>query len=144
MQGFPHHYAVSGQAGTENPVTLSSAGLPDIGSMPPPEFNGPEGYWSPESLLAASVADCFILTFRAIAGASKLPWSDLQVEVIGTLDRVERVTRFTRFDLKARLVVPAGTDPEKAERLLHKSEAACLITASLNTENHLATEIVEG
>ena len=52
------------------------------------------------------------------------------------------VTRFTRFDLAVRLEMPAGTDRDKADKLLHKSEAVCLITASLNTENHLETEIV--
>jgi organic hydroperoxide reductase OsmC/OhrA len=108
-----------------------------MSTMPPPEFGGPEGYWSPETLLAASVADCFILTFRAISRASKLEWSSLECDVQGTLDRVDGVTRFTRFDLKARLQVPSGTDADKAERILHKSEAACLITASLATENHL-------
>ncbi|MEM1412324.1 MAG: OsmC family protein [Pseudomonadota bacterium] len=143
MQGFPHHYRVSGQAGNESTVTLAAAGLPDLATMPPPEFGGPEGYWSPETLLTASVADCFILTFRAIASASKLDWSAIAVDVEGTLDRTGGVMKFTRFDLKARLTVPAGTDHDKAERILHKSESACLVTASLATENHLATEIVE-
>ena len=144
MQGFPHHYHVSATAAPESTVTVSGAGLPDLATMPPPEFGGPEGHWSPETLLAASVADCFILTFRAIAAASKLPWTDLSCAVEGTLDRVEGVTRFTKFDIKASLVVPAGTDHEKADRILHKSEAACLITASLATENHLETTITDG
>ena len=142
MHAFPHVYHVSGNADTESTVTLTAAGLPDLATLPPPEFGGPEGHWSPETLLAASVADCFILTFRAIAAASKLEWTNISCDVKGTLDRVDGVTRFTRFDLDARLEVPAGTDTEKADRILHKSESACLITASLNTENHLATTIV--
>lgn len=137
MHAYPHHYQASAAADTQSTVTLTGAGLPDLTTTPPPEFGGPEGYWSPETLLTASVADCFILTFRAIAAASRLDWTHLECDVKGTLDRVDRVTRFTRFDLVARLAVPAGTDPEKAEKLLHKSEAMCLITASLNTENHL-------
>ena len=143
MQGFPHHYHVSASAAPESTVTIGSTGLPDLSTMPPPEFGGPEGHWSPETLLAASVADCFILTFRAIAGASKLAWSDLDCSVEGVLDRVDRVTRFTEFHIKASLTVPAGTDHGKAERLLHKAEAACLITASLATDNTLETTITE-
>ncbi len=141
MHAYPHHYRASGSAETASTVTLTGAGLPDLTTTPPPEFGGPEGYWSPETLLTASVADCFILTFRAIAAASKLDWTHIECDVTGTLDRVDRVTRFTRFDLTARLQVPEGTDQEKAEKLLHKSEAMCLITASLNTENHLETEV---
>jgi organic hydroperoxide reductase OsmC/OhrA len=141
MHAYPHHYRASGSADTESNVTLSGEGLPELVTTAPPQFGGPEGYWSPEALLTASVADCFILTFRAIARASKLDWTHIECDVTGTLDRVDRVTRFTRFDLTVDLEVPAGTDREKAEKLLHKSEAMCLITASLNTENHLETQV---
>ncbi len=144
MHPFPHRYHTGATATPDSQVTLNAEGAPDIESAPPPEFGGPGGYWSPESLLTAAVADCFILTFKAISRASKLDWVHLECDVQGTLDRVDGVTRFTRFDLTARLAVPAGTDREKAERLLQKSEAACLVTASLKTENHLAVEIIEG
>jgi organic hydroperoxide reductase OsmC/OhrA len=144
MQDYPHHYRAAGRATTDSTVTVSSAGLPDLDTTPPPEFGGPEGSWSPETLLVASVADCFILTFRAIARASKLDWNTIDCAAEGTLDRVDGVTRFTRFDLHAKLELPPGVDRDKADRLLRKAEAVCLITASLNTENHLETEITGG
>src|SRR5438128_9174233 len=34
---------------------------------PPPEFGGPENLWSPEHLLAASVATCYTTTFMHFA-----------------------------------------------------------------------------
>ncbi len=142
MHPFPHVYRTGASATPTSHVTLSADGVADLDSTPPPEFGGPGGHWSPESLLTAAVADCFILTFRAIARASKLDWENLECDVQGTLDRVEGVTRFTRFELDARLTVPAGTDADKAERILHKSENACLVTASLNTENVLNVEVV--
>lgn len=144
MQGFPHVYQASARGGTDNPVIISASGLPELVTTAPPEFDGPEGNWSPETLLVASVADCFILTFKAIARASKLEWTSIECDVEGTLDRVDGVTRFTRFDLRARLQVPAGTDRDKADKILHKSESVCLITASLATENHLETVINVG
>lgn len=55
----------------------------------------------------------------------------------GTLDRADRKTQFTRFDVRAELNVPAGTDEAKAKRLLQKAEDACLITNSLIAESHL-------
>jgi peroxiredoxin-like protein len=142
MQDLPHHYLVSANAETEGNIALKADDLPQLVSAPPAEFGGPGDQWSPEHLLVASVADCFILTFRAIARASKLEWTGLECSAEGTLDRVERVTRFTGFTVQATLSVPAGTDTDKAQRLLEKSEAACLITNSLSADAHLEAEVV--
>lgn len=137
MQAFPHHYTVSASAPATGNVRLSADNVADIVSAPPAEFGGPGDQWSPESLLVAAVADCFILSFRAVAGASKLEWSDLSCDVVGVLDKVDGVTRFTGFEQKVVLTVPAGTDVARAEKLLHKAEQICLITNSLTADSEL-------
>ncbi len=142
MQDFPHHYVVSATSLPAEPVTIKATDLPEIVSDAPLQFGGPGGQWSPEELIMAAVADCFILTFRAVAKASKLDWLSLECSADGTLDRVDRKTLFTAITVSARLTVSADTDQAKAERLLHKSEEACLITNSMTAETHLATEIV--
>ena len=142
MQDFPHHYRVSATAAGEGDVAIHSDNMPQLASAPPAEFGGPGNKWSPEHLLMASVADCFILTFRAIAQASRLEWSNLEANAEGTLDRVERATRFTGITVKAALTVPAGTDEAKALRLLQKAEEACLVTNSLSAETHLEAAII--
>ncbi len=144
MQDFPHHYQVSASADAASSVSLTSEGVDAITSEPPVEFGGPGGHWSPEALLVAAVADCFVLSFRAIARASKLEWASLSCDVTGVLDRVERVTQFTGFEVSARLILADGADEAKAERLLHKAEQVCLITNSLKAESHLTTEISAG
>lgn len=141
MQDFPHHYQVSASATVDSPVALKADNLSEIVTAPPAEFGGPGDKWSPESLLVAAAADCFVLSFRAIARASKLEWTDLQCHASGTLDRVERVTRFTAISVDAVLTIPAGVDPEKAEKLLHKAEQSCLITNSLIADSTLRTTI---
>ena len=141
MQAYPHHYLASAAGGTEGSVVVSGKGLPDLDTRSPPEFGGPEGVWSPETMLSATVANCFILSFRAIARASKFEWISLQCDVEGVLERVERTTLFTRFNIHAILHVPAGARPELAQRLLEKSEQICLITASLKSEIALTTDI---
>ena len=95
-------------------------------------------------MLVAASADCLILTFRAIARASKLPWLRLDCEAEGVLDRVEGVTRFTEVRLNARLVLPAGGDMERGRRLLEKAEKSCLITCSLKAESLLTAEVTIG
>lgn len=142
MQPFPHHYSVSAKADTQGDVALESERLPAMPSAPPTEFGGPGDRWSPETLFVAAVADCFVLTFRAIAGASHLPWVSLDCAVTGTVDRVERVTQFTELQVRVHLKVPAGANEEQARRLLSKAEESCLITNSLKVRPHLES-IVE-
>ena len=67
MKPYPHHYQVAASAGVEGEVLLASAGLEPINTAPPVEFDGPGNRWSPETLLVGAIADCFILTFRAVA-----------------------------------------------------------------------------
>ncbi|MGA7964842.1 MAG: OsmC family protein [Gammaproteobacteria bacterium] len=141
MQNFPHHYKVAAAADPDGEVSLKCEGLETIASVAPVEFDGPGDKWSPETLLTAAVADCFILTFRAIARASKLEWTSLECEVEGTLDRREHVTLFTEFTLQATLAVPPGTDEERAHHLLEKAEAGCLVTNSLSAEIHLNAKV---
>ena len=143
MYELPHNYVVSASSGRDTNIQHSSEGLPELTSAPPAQFGGPGDQWSPETLLVASVADCFILTFRAIARASKFDWVSMECAVDGTLERVDRVTQFTRFDVKATLTLPAGADTARAKLLMEKSERGCLITNSLHAESHLEVSIVE-
>lgn len=144
MQDLPHHYVVSAGAKAAGNVVLSSNGVADLESAPPAEFGGPGDQWSPESLLVAAVADCFILSFRAIARASKLEWDSLSCQVEGTLERVERVTQFTGFTVAATLDISAETDEAKAQRLLEKAEQVCLVTNSLKADSHLEATVRVG
>lgn len=143
MKPFPHQYSVQADAAVEGSVTLAADGVPTLPSAPPVEFDGPGDQWSPESLLVAAVADCFVLTFRAIARASRLEWMQLQCRAEGTLDRVDGVTRFVAMRIDATLTVPSGSDPDTARRLLAKAEKSCLITRSLNATAELEARIVQ-
>ena len=142
MQEYPHHYTVAATAQSEGHVLLESSDLTPIDSAPPPEFGGPGGLWSPETLLVSAVADCFVLSFKAIARASSMSWASLHCEVEGVLDRVDRTSQFTDFNLRVTLKVPAGTDEAKATRLLEKAENACLITNSLKSATHLDASVI--
>lgn len=141
MHPFPHRYVVSASAEPEGDVAVASAGLVPMHSAPPVEFDGPGDRWSPETLLCGALADCFVLTFRAIARARHLPWMSLDVEVLGTLEREGRDSRFTRFDLEARLRIAPETDAAVAERALHQAETGCLIGNSLTAPQHLTVVI---
>jgi organic hydroperoxide reductase OsmC/OhrA len=142
MHPYPHLYVAGAQGGTSGSVAVASPKLPDLHTAAPPEFDGPGGVWSPETLLCASVADCFILTFRAVSRVARLEWLHLECRVEGILDRVERASQFTRFTTFATLTVPAGTDVAKARESLERAERGCLIANSLRGERMLEAKVV--
>lgn len=141
MQALPHRYRVKGAGRNTGDIELTADRLTMIQSAPPAGFDGPGDRWSPETLLVGAVADCFILTFRAVAKASGLSWISLDCDVTGTLDRVDRVTQFTGFDLTAHLVVPVGVDADVAQQTLEKAERNCLISKSLKASVALAATV---
>ena len=141
MHPFPHHYQVQAVARPEGDVELSAEGLEPIRSQPPVQFDGPGDRWSPETLLCAALADCLLMTFRAIARASRISWDSLEVSVEGRLAREAGNSHFTHVSIPARLRIAAGGDPGLAERALHKAEAGCLISNSLKATRELVAEV---
>ena len=137
MQDFPHHYKTTAAARYDSTIELTSPGLDTLESAGPAEFGGPGDLWSPETLLSAAIADCFILSFRAIARAAKFEWLSLSCDVDAVLEKVEKVTKFTEIREAVVLEVPPGTDEAKAMRLLEKAEKICLITSSMTATTHL-------
>jgi len=143
MKPYPHVYSVSARGSIAGSVPVGSRGVPDIDTAPPPEFGGPGDVWSPETLLVAAVANCFILTFRGVSRAGNFPWERLECQVDGVLDRVSGVTQFSKFTTRATLTVKAGADRSKAQALMERAEKVCLVANSLRGERHLETEIIE-
>jgi len=141
MQDLPHRYSVAATAGPDGDVLLKGHLLPPLRSAPPSEFGGPGDLWSPETLLAASVADCFVLTFRAIARASRLNWVSITCDVDATLDRIGRITRFTDIALRAHLWVPETTSEDEARRVLTRAKDNCLVSNSLTATGRFKASV---
>lgn len=141
MHAFPHRYVVQATGAETGAVELSTAGVEAMATAAPREFDGPGDRWSPETLLVGAVADCFILTFRAVARASQLPWTAIRCEVAGTLDRVDRVAQFTAFDVRVLVEVPSDVPEERARLIAEKAERACLVSNSLKADRRLVVGV---
>jgi organic hydroperoxide reductase OsmC/OhrA len=141
MREFPHHYTAIAVGGPDGDIGLESGRLPELRSAAPAEFDGPGDRWSPETLVTAAVADCFVLTFRSLAKYSRLPWLALTCRASGTLDRPDRVPQFTAFTVKASLRVPDNASVEQARRILARAEQGCLISNSLKGRVTLEAEV---
>lgn len=144
MASYPHTYHASSAGGPDGMLPVESKGLPTLQTTAPPEFGGPEGYWSPETLLTGAVANCLILTFRSLARSKKLDWSDLKVNCAGDLDKTPEGLKFTKFRLDAVLSIAADGDEAAARQLLESAKKYCLVTASLTAETELRAEIEKG
>lgn len=141
-----HVYNVSLKWNEGRKGILHSPELPTkIEVATPPEFDkGIPGIWSPEHLYTASVLSCFMTTFLAIAEYSKLEYVSFSCDAEGILDKIDGKYQIPEIIIKANLVIKDAARKDRAERILNKSEASCLITNSIKTKVHLVNEISVG
>ena len=142
MQALPHHYNVQAHSTPDTQVITSSQGIPELVTAGPAEFGGPGDQWSPETLMISAVASCFLLSFKAVAGASDFSWKHIQCESTGKFEKVGRIMKFTEITTKVRLLISDQAAKDKALKLLNKAEAICLVTNSLTAELKLECDIV--
>lgn len=101
----------------------------------PPEFpKGIPGIWSPEHLFTAAVSSCLMTTFLSIAENSKLEFKSFHCKSKGKLEQVEGKFLMTEIILEPTVEITDEKDRERAERVLQKSEAACLISNSVKSK----------
>lgn len=143
MKPLPHDYDVHLTGGPSGYARLSTPGVPPMHAAPPTTYDGPGDAWSPEHLLLAAVEACFLFTLRAVARASRVEFMSLDLEASGIVNRQDGVTRFTEIVLHPTLTVAPGTDRERVQYVLNKTERACLVSASLSTPVRLEPQIVE-
>ena len=138
-----HNYTVDLEWKNDRKGEISSPELKTkIEVATPPQFpKGIEGIWSPEHLFTAAVNSCFMTTFLAIAENSKLEFKDFNCNAIGKLEQVNGQFAMTEIVLKAHLTLSVASDKERAERVLRKSETACLISNSIKSKVSLITII---
>lgn len=141
-----HSYEVSVKWNADRKGTMSSPELDtSIEVATPPQFpKGMEGIWSPEHLFTAAVSSCLMTTFLSIAENSKLEFSKFEVSSKGILEQVEGKFMMTKVLLFPTVTIANEKDRERAERILQKSEANCLISNSVKSAVEMQATIVLG
>jgi organic hydroperoxide reductase OsmC/OhrA len=101
----------------------------------PPEFpKGIPGIWSPEHLFTAAVSSCLMTTFLAIAENSRLEFTSFRCGSKGKLESVDGKWMMTEVLLEPVVIVPDESLVDKANKVLLKSEANCLISNSIRSK----------
>ncbi len=107
----------------------------------PPAFGGMQSHWTPEDLLLSSIAGCYTATFRALAEHSKLNYSDLAVEVEGTVSNAGRGFEFSEIRLRPTLTINGEDEQVLASRLLEKAKTVCLVSRALSVDLKFESQI---
>ena len=136
----PHYYNVDINWNQERKGVMCSPELNKeanscIEVATPPEFpKGIPGIWSPEHLFTASVSSCLMTTFLAIAENSKLEFENFSCNSKGKLEQVDGKFLMTEIILEPKVTIYDEKERSRAERVLEKSEKACLISNSIKSK----------
>ncbi len=136
----PHYYHVNVNWNTDRKGVMCSPELNrDANSCievaTPPEFpKGMPGIWSPEHLFTAAASSCLMTTFLSIAENSKLPFLSFSCKSKGKLEQIDGKLAMSEIILEPTLVIADEKDRGRAERVMQKSEAACLISNSMKSK----------
>jgi organic hydroperoxide reductase OsmC/OhrA len=87
------------------------------------------------------LASCFTTTFHAIAGHSKLEYTDLAVEAEGTVSKTDTGYAFSEIVIRPNLTILNEGQRERAISLWHKAKVLCLVSRALATAQKLETRV---
>ena len=109
-------------------------GAPALTLSADPAFRGSPGLTNPEQLLLAAASSCQMLSFLAIAARSGVDVRSYSDEADAIMPEDDKPVRITRITLRPRIVIAAGSDLERARRIVDKAHHECFIANSLRSE----------
>lgn len=125
-------------------VRVDIDGKPSLTMSSAPAFVGDPKVHNPEDLLMAALSSCHFLTYAALCSRSGIEMVGYEDEASGVMEKVDRtpsgttqrgIVKFTSAVLHPKVVLAAGTPPEKvdlAKRLHAKAHTHCFIACSVN------------
>src|SRR5213075_2256455 len=132
MEGAQKYRVIAWWSSGRTGIAKSNSAPNAIHFTAPPEFGGLQGRWTPEDLLLGAIASCYTTTFRALSEYSRFEYADLEVEVEGTIRKVESGYSFIGIAISPKLTIANEEGRELALRLLHKAEQLCLVSRALS------------
>jgi organic hydroperoxide reductase OsmC/OhrA len=96
------------------------------------ELGGLEGRWTPEQLLLCALAGSFTTTFHDVARTAKFEYTDLEVEIEGSVRRSRSAgSCFNEILIRPRLTVHSEEQHEPGLTLLRRAKSVCLISRAI-------------
>jgi len=113
---------------------LYSSEKPQLQISTPPEFKGPDGYWSPEELFLASINSCIMTTFLYFTEKFSLSFFSYESEIEGGVGFEGGKLVFSSVVVRPVIMVKSKSEKEKARQAIEKSEEYCLISGSVKSK----------
>ena len=102
------------------------------------ELGGLQGRWTPEQLLLCALAGCFTTTFHDVARSAKFDFTDLEVEIEGSVRRSRTAgCNFNEILIRPRLTVSFDEQREAGLALLRRAKSMCMISRAITVPQTL-------
>ena len=109
------------------------------------ELGGLQGRWTPEQLLLCALASCFTTTFHEVARAAKFDYTDLEVEIEGSVRRNRTAgCNFNEILIRPRLTVHSEAQCEAGLTLLRRTKGVCMISRAITAPQTLEPTVETG
>jgi len=126
---------VAGQTGARSytrDLQVEPAGKPPIPGSAGARFFGDDTRYNPEDLLLASLAECHLLTYLALATKAGIRFEALSIQISGVLGTSSGKTRFVSATLTPLAQLAPGSDAALAASLHEPAHAQCFMSNSVN------------
>ncbi|MDF7798804.1 OsmC family protein [Pontiellaceae bacterium B1224] len=122
--------------------TLQCAGKPDIEVATPPEFGGPEGFWTPEDLLTGSVESCIMASALFFLTRGKIGFHAYRSNAVSTMEKSPSGLIFNGIALEITLELQDSGQADAARSALMQAEKTCPLSGSLNCPVELEIKLL--
>lgn len=102
------------------------------------ELGGLQGRWTPEQLMLCALTGCFTTTFHDVARSAKFDFTDLEVEIEGSVRRSRTAgCNFNEILIRPRLTVSLDEQREAGLALLRRAKSICMISRAITVPQTL-------
>lgn len=113
-------------------VEAGSEGKPSLSIMPPPEFGGEEGHWSPEDQLISAVESCLLLTTLHMVKTMGIDLVAYKSEATGSMAKTAEGLRIQGIHVSISATVGCDDDMEKMQKAVAGAEKYCPVSAAVS------------
>lgn len=121
--------------------TSSCAGKQDVAISTPPEFGGPEGFWTPEDLLTSAVASCIMTSTLFFAERAKINMRSYASKAIGTMEKTAAGLVITKVSVTVNVELESPELADAMRKAVEQAEKTCPISNSLTCPVELLLNI---
>jgi organic hydroperoxide reductase OsmC/OhrA len=121
---------------------IKADGKAEIQGSSDPKFRGDASRYNPEELLVASLSSCHMLWYLHLCAVNHIAVLEYRDEALGEMEeRPDGSGAFVRVDLRPRIKIACGNDPDRAVTLHEDAHRFCFIANSVNFPVNFIPEV---